>query len=100
MSCGKCEGLAILTPTKYGNRYDCPECKCYKWDGSTSTFANKETHESRKTAKAFFKILIHNHGKPRAYKMLKEYMKLDGKDAHIGMFNIEQCKKVVDWINK
>lgn len=91
--------------TKYGGRYQCTVegCTVAGWEGSTSTPADQKTRNARIKAHDVFDFLW--KGKPRKersklYKELSDFMGIHIKYAHIGMFNLEQCEKVFDFVKK
>lgn len=60
--------------------------------------ADKELRLWKSNAHAVFDPLWKNgkfKSRRRAYNWLADKMKIDVKDAHIGMFDVEQCKRVV-----
>lgn len=61
------------------------------------TLANAELRSARMKAHAEFDPLWKSKRRTRkqAYKWLADSMGIHEKDAHIGLFNIEQCQKVV-----
>ena len=86
--------------TQYGPRYHCPVdgCTVAGWAGATSTPANQETRDLRIAAHAAFDALWREGARgarKAAYMALAKFLGLDGKDTHIGMFNAEQCRKVI-----
>jgi hypothetical protein len=85
--------------TKYGLRFSCPDCDMVGWEGDNSTPANKTTRDARMAAHSVFdKIWRNGHIKRSdAYKRLSKRMKLPQKDTHIGMFNEDQCQRVIEF---
>lgn len=59
--------------------------------------ANAELRKAKKAAHAAFDPLWRSGrmNRHQAYKHLAQLMELPPKDAHIGMFTIEQCHRVV-----
>jgi len=94
-------GRLIGSKTKYGLRYACPEpdCSVVCWSGSTSTAADLPTREARQRAHAQFDFLWQSGRYKRnvVYQLLSEYMQLSRKQTHIGMFDIEQCQRVLEF---
>ena len=64
---------------------------------ATSTPADYETRQARYLAHFVFDSLWQSGMVPksRLYKRLSEYMGLPQREAHIGMFNRDQCQKVM-----
>lgn len=64
--------------------------------------ANKETKQARIVAHNKFDGYWKAKGLHRnqAYKLLQDLMELEPKDAHIAMFNKEQCLELVKRINE
>jgi len=88
------------THTKYGVRHTCfvPGCTMVGWGGETSSVADYETRQARREAHAMIRPLFNNKKKrARFYKTLAEYMNIPGNKCHIGMFNKEQCEKVIEF---
>lgn len=110
--------------TSYGMIYLCRGCDAYVGvhkgsDRPLGRLANKELREAKKKAHFYFDSLwkakiqigIRNQSKLKkgkgyaiwrskcrtsAYRWLSKTMNIDFKYTHIGMFNIEQCNKVVE----
>ena len=84
--------------TKYGWRWQCqaPNCTVACWDGGTSTPADCETREARHRCHLAFDPLWKNKSKfknrNQAYSWLQRVMGLNRAEAHIGMFDLEQCE--------
>lgn len=59
--------------------------------------ANAELRKAKSMAHAFFDPIWKDGLKKRgsAYAWLAEKLGIDSKDCHIGMFDVEQCKRVV-----
>jgi hypothetical protein len=93
----------VAARTKYGTRWGCPEigCSVVLWGGSTSTPADLETRAARMEAHSYFDRVWEAEDAPgarkRAYTALAAYMGLPGSEVHIGMFNVEQCRQVVEF---
>lgn len=89
------------TKTKYGIRYSCPVggCTVVQWDGSTSTPADFATRQARIEAHSWFDALWQSgiFSRKKAYKKLAAYLGLSKKKTHIGYFNLEQCKRTIDF---
>ena len=88
--------------TKYGPRGDCPVigCTIVDWaDDTTAAPADFETRMARQDAHRIFDNLW-KHGPRRRnsyYRKLANYLHLSRKHTHIGQFNIEQCKAVIEF---
>ena len=89
----------VCTDTKYGQRFDCqvPGCDMMCWGNETSTPANQATRDARMEAHRKFDHLWKSGQIERreAYKLLSLFLFLTGKETHIGMFDIKDCKKVI-----
>jgi len=64
--------------------------------------ANKDLRQARKIAHENFDMLwiSKKYQRKILYKMLANYMKLDKDNCHIALFNIEQCKKVLEFVSE
>lgn len=92
----------------YGMIYICTSCGAYVGvHKGTSTplgsLANKELRLYRKEAHKYFdniwrrkKKTGDRYARSKAYKWLSNKMKLPPNKTHIGMFEIDQCKKVIE----
>lgn len=98
-SCPKHNIRLEAKTTRFGTRLSCPAegCTVVCWDGGTSTPADYETRQARRSAHARFDPLWQEQGmtKGQAYKQLAEYMGLEQKETHIGHFSEEQCEQVL-----
>lgn len=86
--------------TRYGARYDCmcEGCTVMCWAGRTSTPADLPTRKARIEAHAVFdKLWTHNRGRRDLYANLAKSMGLSKSKCHIGMFDVEQCQKVIEF---
>ena len=112
--CGKETELVdsgVIYGKSYGLIYRCCPCDAYvgchpRTYKPLGTVANKELREWRKKAHSIFdpmwkakikrdkcsKLVARN----AAYKWLAEQLNLPVEDTHIGMFNVEQCKRVIE----
>lgn len=79
--------------------------RCFKTRPTESLgrLANKELRQAKIQAHHYLDNLWQRktgiskgHARGKAYKWLREQMKLEYKDCHIGMFDVEQCNKVVE----
>lgn len=94
----------------YGMMYICYECEA--WVGchrntckSLGRLANKELREWKKEAHKYFDPLwkkkmeqghSKNFSRTSAYKWLAIELGIEVQDCHIGMFDVENCMRVVD----
>lgn len=111
--CGECGAPMLLkTTTKYTNKDGSPKkfFGCSRYPACTGTHsahqnsgkpmgipADKETKTWRIKAHALFDPYVKKWFPTRAdgYKFLQNVMGMTVKEAHIGKFNIEQCKKLI-----
>lgn len=75
---------------------------CHK--GTDKPFGTLATNVLRKRRNATHKVfdrlwLDNDYTRKGAYKALAEYMQIPVKECHIGMFNIEQCEQVMEFVN-
>ena len=99
----------------YGMIYICKPCDAYVGvhkgtDNALGRLANKELREAKKQAHYYFdqiaktdlinkiwKQFIPNTGnRNKAYLWLSKQMNIELESCHIGMFNVEQCQKVIE----
>jgi len=108
--CDYCGTQAELVDSKiiygksYGNIYLCPKCGAYVGvhkgsDCPLGRLANAELRYWKKAAHSAFDPLW-KYGKFKrqrnaAYRWLAEQMKLPVEKTHIGMFDVAQCKEVI-----
>ena len=99
----------VLREGKFGLFYGCtnyPECTCahgaHKEGGAPLGIpANRETKDWRiKAHDAFDQLWKVKKVMKRkeAYKWMAESMELPSEEAHIGMFDISQCQKLIDLV--
>lgn len=94
--------------TDYGsNVYVCRPCDAYVGTQKNSkkalgTMAKADLRKLRKEAHFHFDLLWKKRkmSRGRAYVWLQEKMNLSSKDAHIGMFNEEQCVKLINMLQE
>lgn len=109
--CGYCGGVAELADSaevywghSYGYIYLCRPCGA--WVGChpntmqpLGTLANAELRQWRNHAHASFDVLWRGPRakmkRQEAYAWLAEKLNLTKEECHIGLFTIEQCKRVV-----
>ncbi len=78
-------------------RVGCHDTKGFKWK-PFGVMANAALRGLRMRAHAAFDPIWRIGGKSRsdAYQWLADGMGMDKKETHIGMFNEEQCRKVIE----
>ena len=88
----------------YGMIWDCRPCDAYvgthknsKDNAPLGRLANKELREWKKRAHAVFDHLWKSGQmtRPQAYKHLQKIMGMSAGEAHIGMFDVTGCKRLV-----
>ncbi|MFT8319307.1 MAG: zinc-finger-containing protein [Bacillus sp. (in: firmicutes)] len=89
------------------NLYVCSPCDAYVGThGNTrqplGTLANRNLREMRKRAHSLFDPLWKKRKMSRsaAYSWMQQVMDLPPEKAHIGMFNIEQCEKLISLVKQ
>jgi hypothetical protein len=89
----------------YGKFWQCKPCGAYVGTHKNSPkhvplgrLANKELRDWKKKAHAVFDPLWKSGRMSRnlAYHLLQTKMNMGKNDAHIGKFDVEQCKKMVE----
>ena len=100
----------VVYQVSYGPMFICQPCKAWvgthkMGDISLGRLANKELRSAKINAHNHFdklwKGIKEHHHKERQekrtteYKWLSQEMKTESEYTHIGMFDVEQCKKVV-----
>ena len=94
----------VREQTVWGPKYVCPVdgCTVLCWGGKTSTPANQETRTARHQAHEAFDPLWKKGAANRRelYHQLASFMGLEVKATHIGMFDVEQCRRVLDFVNE
>ena len=108
INCGDCGAKMLLKKGEFGLFYGCiryPVCKgvhgAHQNSGKPLGIpANRETIEWRKRAHAVLDPYVAKWFKNRreGYVFLQNIMGLNASEAHIGKFNIEQCKKLITLI--
>lgn len=111
MNCPYCGNEAKFMSSKefYGkdfgsNLYVCRPCDAYvgthgKGKTPLGTMANQRLRELRKTAHSIFDPMWrgkYKMSRSKAYAWMAEVMDLPGEKAHIGMFNDDQCKALIE----
>lgn len=114
--CDYCGGLAeyvdsaeIYNGTSYGMIYLCRPCRAYVGvhkgtNRPLGRLADAQLRYWKKKAHDAFDP-IWKYGNPHggrngAYAWLAKQMGLPKEKTHIGMFDVEQCKQVIDIVNK
>lgn len=105
--CGQ-QARCITSEQFYGrdfgsNIYECRSCDAYVTTHGRSlvpkgTLANAETREWRKKAHAAFDPIWKTGRMQRraAYSWMQNVMEMTPEQAHIGMFDVESCKKLIE----
>jgi len=88
----------------FGMIYICKPCDAYcgthkGTNIALGRLANKELRHWKKEAHKYFDVIWkEGHEKRReAYRQLAKHLNIPADYCHIGMFAVEDCKKVVDW---
>lgn len=113
--CPYCGGQVVFTDSaeiygkSFGMIYLCRPCNAYVGvrkgtDRALGRLADSELRHWKKAAHAAFDPLWQMSdnkqvARGNAYKWLAEQMQLPSSDAHIGMMDVEQCKRVVELCN-
>jgi len=112
IKCPYCNNKAVLVDSKivyarsYGNIWYCEPCKAWVGVHKNSNnkplgrLANAELREWRKKAHRAFDPLwkTGKYKRNEAYKMMTSKLNISVKDCHIGMFDIEMCKRLINYI--
>lgn len=104
-ACPECGDDMVLRNSQYGPFYGCinyPMCKAthsaHKDNGKPlGTPTDKETRMWRQKAHASFDRFWKKWGYKRceSYVLMQSMMQLPPDEAHIGLFDMEQCKKLI-----
>lgn len=92
----------IIYGTSYGMVYYCEPCKAWVGvhkgtDKPLGRLANEKLRSWKKQAHFWFdKSWRGKYGKRKAYNQLSRRMGIPKKEAHIDMFDVDKCKKVVE----
>jgi len=98
------DSAEIYGGRSYGMIWLCRPCDAYvgthknsKDHAPLGRLANKELREWKKKAHAVFDPLwkTGNMGRKEAYRFLCEKMNMTESQAHIGKFDVVECKKLV-----
>lgn len=113
--CPHCGEEAVLKDSSfiygksYGNVWVCfnyPQCNsfvgCHGYTAKPlGTLANSDLRNKRKETHSLFDQLWKGKNRQmhrgQAYKWMAEIMNLSSTEAHIGMMNINQCKKLIQF---
>lgn len=86
--------------------YQCQPCGAYvgchqNTNKPLGILANAELRQAKKEAHASFDPLWRNGAMKRreAYRLLAEWLNVEPKNCHIGMFDIDMCNRVVNFTN-
>lgn len=110
-------GPMVHSSTRYGPLWACehPGCTVKRWGGSTSMPGDQSTRDARNRLHGLFDPLWEDENgmfstgerknkrgvrKDRAYWWLANLLGIERKNAHFGMFNLEQCQRVEEVIRK
>lgn len=116
-SCPYCNSKVTLESSvkvygkDYGLIYLCtqfPKCDSYVGTHKGTTkplgrLADKQLRRYKNMAHSIFDHLWKTNKKftrSQAYHWLSEQLQISGKDCHIGMFDIDMCKKVIEVCKK
>jgi len=95
---------SVIYGKSYGMIYLCKPCDAYvgvhKTDNATALgrLANAELRAAKKEAHHYFdQLWKHGHMRRQsAYKWLSRALNIEPEYTHIGMFDVEECNKVVE----
>lgn len=106
---------SVIYGISYGMIYLCQDCDAYVGvhkgtDKSLGRLANSELREAKKQAHYYFdkiaktglinkiykKYIPNISNRNKAYKWLSLQLNIPVKNCHIGMFDIPECKKVIE----
>lgn len=104
----------VVYNKSYGMIYPCKPCDAYVGvhkggDKAKGSLANKELREWRKRAHSYFDPIWKNavkvgwdkyEARSSSYKWLSYKMSIPIYQTHIGMFDVEQCKRMIEIITK
>lgn len=92
----------VIYGRSYGMVYLCRPCDAYVGvhkgtDKALGRLANAELREWKKKAHAAFDpVWKERQSRNKAYKWLSKALGINRKHTHIGMFDIEECKRTVE----
>jgi hypothetical protein len=85
--------------------YSCDPCGAYVGCHGTSNkplgrLANAQLRQAKSAAHRAFDPLWRNKimTRQKAYKWLAQSLQINGKNCHIGMFDVKQCEKVIELV--
>lgn len=106
---------SVIYGKSYGMIYLCKPCNAYcgvhqGTDKSLGRLANKELREAKKEAHFYFDQIARTglinkiwkefipeiSNRNKAYLWLSNQIGIEKENCHIGMFDVEQCKKVIE----
>jgi hypothetical protein len=102
-SCPAHHAPLVTTATRFGARLACPVVGCTVacWDGPTSSPADAETRALRSACHAAFDPLWQTGVFPSrnaAYDWLARVMFLDRDETHVGLFDADQCREMLEQV--
>lgn len=116
VTCPYCDSPAVLTDSaevygghSYGMIWLCRPCKAYVGTRKGSPehaplgrLANAELREWKKRAHSAFDHLWKTDGMTRsaAYRWMREAMGMTEEQAHIGKFDVGECRRLVELARK
>lgn len=106
MRCPKHNREMVVKKTVRDLVYFCPEkgCDILCWNNPTSRPGDAETRSLRNQCHMEFDPLWRNSrifaNKDKAYAWLAKFMSLSPAHAHIGMFDKEQCLKLLEELRR
>lgn len=101
----KLEDSVIIYGRSYGMIWDCRPCDAYvgthkgsKDYAPLGRLANSELRDWKKRSHAVFDKLWKSGqmSRAQAYQLMQELMGMTADEAHIGKFDVESCKKLVN----
>ena len=117
--CDYCQSEAHLKDSSvvygksYGMIYICssyPTCDAFvgvheKTNKPLGRLANSELREYKKRAHSYFDVRWKNTkfrkgDRSSQYKWLSEKLEISARECHIGMFDVDMCKKVIQLCNE
>lgn len=108
--CPECGSRMVLRDSRFGLFYGCtsyPDCSAthgaHKATGEPLGIpADRPTKAARIEAHEVFDALWKGHRmtRERAYAWMAERLGLTAEEAHIGRFDIEQCKRLVEAVRQ
>ena len=99
--CNNCNTMAVLKQTKHGRKWECPSCKasvgCHPGTKEPlGTFANRRLSDARMEVHKVFDVLWSTpEERTFAYEWLATVLRIPRDKCHIGMFDLELCRKAI-----